>query len=607
MQLSNYHHFHIPVMGTGHSADTPIRVAPFGISSVISLVDDILLEQLRQYYSSVHGREFIPVPRNDIDGRSKRITAYLNLVNDLVQEKIEFIKALPFDSGNDKEKYFDLLPNDIALKQEYQKFFDLEKGAEKEKLAEYLNSQIKPGSIDVNIMVKLDRVNYHKKDVLSDEYRDAHSALKGFADSKLNGSMVFSAGINQSLFNYMTNFKDFYRDEKGELKKRIIIKISDYRSALIQGKYLAKKGLEVTEFRIESGLNCGGHAFASDGQILPVILQEIKENRDQLTPQLNKMVRRYYDKRELEYPDHDHAHLFTVQGGIGTHGEQRRLTEYYNMDRTGWASPFLLVPEATPIDEETMDLLERSTSKDLYLSPVSPLGVPFNNIHGSGSAVWTQNRIDEGKPGSPCPKGFLVSNLEFSEKEMCTASRFYQKRKLEELDESEQNQDTIDKAKSAVMKKTCICDHLGNGALISLGMAEPAKAPQSICPGPNIAWFTRRYTLKEMIGHIYGKQECLVSKARPHMFGHEIKMYVDYFKDRIIEDPNRDVAYIEKFKNNLLDGMDYCLEEFKEAYPDENLATLPDIVHRERIRLQKFYAEYQKRQGAKVSEEALAS
>ncbi len=46
-----YHTFHIPVMGTGHTVDTPIRVAPLGINSVISIVDDILLEKIRKYYS----------------------------------------------------------------------------------------------------------------------------------------------------------------------------------------------------------------------------------------------------------------------------------------------------------------------------------------------------------------------------------------------------------------------------------------------------------------------------------------------------------------------------------------------------------------------------
>ena len=37
------HNIHIPVMGTGFSIDTPIRVAQFGISSVISIMDDILI------------------------------------------------------------------------------------------------------------------------------------------------------------------------------------------------------------------------------------------------------------------------------------------------------------------------------------------------------------------------------------------------------------------------------------------------------------------------------------------------------------------------------------------------------------------------------------
>ena len=70
--------------------------------------------------------------------------------------------------------------------------------------------------------------------------------------------------INQGLYSYMTEFQDFYRNASGKIKKKIILKVSDFRSALIQGKFLAKKGLEIYEFRIESGLNCGGHAFPSN-------------------------------------------------------------------------------------------------------------------------------------------------------------------------------------------------------------------------------------------------------------------------------------------------------------------------------------------------------
>ena len=46
-----YHKFHIPVMGTGHSIDSPIRVAHLGISSVMSIVDDILIEKICKHYA----------------------------------------------------------------------------------------------------------------------------------------------------------------------------------------------------------------------------------------------------------------------------------------------------------------------------------------------------------------------------------------------------------------------------------------------------------------------------------------------------------------------------------------------------------------------------
>jgi len=66
------------------------------------------------------------------------------------------------------------------------------------------------------------------------------------------------------------------------LKKKIILKVSDFRSAIIQGNFFAKKGLWVSEYRIESGLNCGGHAFATDGFLLGPILEEFKQKRNNL-------------------------------------------------------------------------------------------------------------------------------------------------------------------------------------------------------------------------------------------------------------------------------------------------------------------------------------
>ena len=51
-QGMNPHSFQIPVMGTGFSVDTALRIAKYGISSVISLVDDVLIEQMRKYQTA---------------------------------------------------------------------------------------------------------------------------------------------------------------------------------------------------------------------------------------------------------------------------------------------------------------------------------------------------------------------------------------------------------------------------------------------------------------------------------------------------------------------------------------------------------------------------
>ena len=100
------HTIHIPVMGTGFSIDTPIRVAPFGISSVMSIMDDMLVEKIRKHYCEKFNLAFVPITRWSEDARAKRITAYINTVQDVVQIKFDKIKSLPFFESNDKEKYF---------------------------------------------------------------------------------------------------------------------------------------------------------------------------------------------------------------------------------------------------------------------------------------------------------------------------------------------------------------------------------------------------------------------------------------------------------------------------------------------------------------------
>ena len=92
------HNFHIPVMGIGYTVDSPIKVAHYGISSVLSVGDDMLLERLREFYSNKFNFHFTPIHKNDFDQRAKRITAYLNMVNDMVSEKFQELKNSSFEA-----------------------------------------------------------------------------------------------------------------------------------------------------------------------------------------------------------------------------------------------------------------------------------------------------------------------------------------------------------------------------------------------------------------------------------------------------------------------------------------------------------------------------
>src|SRR5262245_53042354 len=91
-----HHRFHIPVMGTGFTIDTALRVARFGIGSVMSLVDDMLIERIRKHYCKVLGLPYEVIVQSHPDARAARITAFLDLVQDQIDLQIEAIKALPF-------------------------------------------------------------------------------------------------------------------------------------------------------------------------------------------------------------------------------------------------------------------------------------------------------------------------------------------------------------------------------------------------------------------------------------------------------------------------------------------------------------------------------
>ena len=572
MKKNSLHTFHIPIMGIGFTIDTPMKVAQYGISSVISTVDDILVERLRKFYSEKLDLPFQEISSKVEDFRAKRFTAYLDMMHDVASENLEEIKKA-FQNKKTKEldKLMYLLPDVSGIKSKFKNYLSNNPNAQD--VYNWLDEHLHLGDIDVNIMTKVDKDNYRNGKKLPPEFNDALAAFRGFANSKLTSSVVLSAGMNPRLYGYIDKFDDFFPDENFNLRKRIILKVSDYRSAIIQGKYLAKRGIWISEYRIESGLNCGGHAFATDGILMGPILKEFKENKENLIKEVHELYVKALEEKGKNIPPKPYNIKISAQGGVGTHEEHEFLMKEYNVDSVGWGSPFLLVPEAISIDDKTLKQLSDAKEDDLYLSNISPLGVPFNSLRGNTKDIEKDELILKGKPGSKCPKQYVSLNNDFGEKALCTASRTYQTKKIAQLKAKNLPQEEFAKEYKNITDKSCICVGLSTSTLLVNNMDHKIEGPGvSVCPGPNMAYFDKKRSLIEMVDHIYGRDNIISRKDRPNMFVKELKLYLDYFKNKIneltSESTKKEIITLRKFQKNLNAGIDYYLDLFDSLKED---------------------------------------
>lgn len=579
------HNFHIPVMGISFTIDSPVKVACYGINSALSIIEDNLVEMMRKYYYQENNEPYVPIEKHEENYRSRRITDYLNLINRNVHHKLEQLRNSAFETGSEIVKYFEMLPEESGLKEKYRQFLQAH-GEARADLEQWLRKQVKPGAIEVNIMTKVDKDNTNKHGEVIPDGSDALGALKAYAESDLeNSAVIFSAGMNPRLFNYLENFREFDATGWGKFRKRIVVKVSDYRSALIQGKYLAKKGIWVSEFRIESGLNCGGHAFATPGLLLGPILEEFRSKKEELSAELFRLYNPAIQARGEAGFEEPHPIAVTVQGGIGNAEEQQMLLKRYEVNGTGWGSPFLLCPEATTVDESTLELLKKSTEKDVVLSKASPLGVRFNYLKGTTAEKERLERINRDKPGSPCTEKYLVSNTEFTKEPICTASRRYQKLKLEQLQQAELPKREYDRQVEELLSKECLCIGLSNSAGLNYKVPIIEKLDAvTICPGPNIVNFSKVASLQEMTDHIYGRKSLPQQKERPHMFLKELQLYLDYLKEEIegcFNPGPRELKSWKTFCSNLREGITHYRELLQQEF----------ISHKEAFKTGLFEAE----------------
>ena len=219
-------------------------------------------------------------------------------------------------------------------------------------------------------------------------------------------------------------------------------------------------------------------------------------------------------------------------------------------------------------------------------------------MKGTSNEFFKNKRIAENKAGSSCPKKFLTLNQEFGPEGICTAAKKFQDVKLKDLDAQKENISAEDyqQSKFEITEKACLCVGLANAALMDHEI--PIKGQDQgvvICPGPNIAYFDKEVSLKDMVKHIYGRISIMKDENRPNMFVKELNMYLDYLQKEISsykeEVTTKQIKKWDVFKANIADGIAYYQELFSTPKTVENLTIQQQLLAAKEALMQIMYDE----------------
>ncbi len=147
MQTTSPHTFHIPVMGLAYTIDTPVKVARFGINSVISIVEDNLIEKMREHYYKQQSEPYHPITHHETDYRARRITDYLNLVNRIVNSQVAKLRNEEFRPDSEITKYFEMLPQNSELRNIYSQMNKVSNEEDQLQLDNWLRREISQGAL----------------------------------------------------------------------------------------------------------------------------------------------------------------------------------------------------------------------------------------------------------------------------------------------------------------------------------------------------------------------------------------------------------------------------------------------------------------------------
>jgi hypothetical protein len=174
----------------------------------------------------------------------------------------------------------------------------------------------------------------------------------------------------------------------------------------------------------------------------------------------------------------------------------------------------------------------------------------------------------EGKYGFPCTKKYLALTPVFTDEGTCTASKEFQQKKIQELREQNLSEMDFEKQLNKITDKACLCNGLTASTLMAHNLDTKMEGNGvSICPGPNLAYFSGTYTLRKMVDHIYGRTNVMERTDRPNLFVKELGMYIEYLGGKIEETlkpiSDKQKKHFDTFQENLNKGVEYYKDLFQ--------------------------------------------
>jgi hypothetical protein len=136
-----------------------------------------------------------------------------------------------------------------------------------------------------------------------------------------------------------------------------------------------------------------------------------------------------------------------------------------------------------------------------------------------------------------------------------------------------------------IVEKTCLCLGLAAPGLL-VNDVEIRKGDEGalVCPGPNLAYFPKIMSLKEMVDHIYGRANVISRTDRPHMFVKELYLYIDFLKTKIEETKDsmtiKQEKYLFTFIKNLREGINYyhgLFDNMKDKFEESKTEILHEL------------------------------